>query len=346
MKIPKGIEGDYLETKQDHLFFDIKGIHHPSDRKICFLRFYPDQNGDRIKDGIKFKKIYSLDERYSKLREEYPQYLFFSKNFDLELQGVKLEDIKQIYTPRTYFKKLKDKNELTETEIQSKNLCELLIHKSDIPENSIGISGSPMIGLNKKSSDIDIVIYGTQVSLEFQDKLKSIFQASNNCRMYNLEEYRTHYNWRVGGSDISFNDFLKSEKRKLHQGKFYGIEFFIRYIKSPEDWNGTYYDYKFKNLGRIKIKAKITDSTNSIFTPCSYKIERLKVIESKIITKNINLKNLNEINSFRGRFCEQASKGDKVLVEGKLEEITFRNDKSYLRILLTDQVQDKMIIIN
>jgi len=346
MKIPKGIEGDYLETKQDHLFFDIKGIHHPSDRKICFLRFYPDQNGDRIKDGIKFKKIYSLDERYSKLREEYPQYLFFSKNFDLELQGVKLEDIKQIYTPRTYFKKLKDKNELTETEIQSKNLCELLIHKSDIPENSIGISGSPMIGLNKKSSDIDIVIYGTQVSLEFQDKLKSIFQASNNCRMYNLEEYRTHYNWRVGGSDISFNDFLKSEKRKLHQGKFYGIEFFIRYIKSPEDWNGTYYDYKFKNLGRIKIKAKITDSTNSIFTPCSYKIERLKVIESKIITKNINLKNLNEINSFRGRFCEQASKGDKVLVEGKLEEITFRNNKSYLRILLTDQVQDKMIIIN
>ena len=75
--------------------------------------------------------------------------------------------------------------------------------------------------------------------------------------MYNLEEYKTHYKWRVGGSDISFVDFLKSEKRKLHQGKFQGTDFFIRYIKSPEDWNGTYYDYKFKNLGWIKIKAKI-----------------------------------------------------------------------------------------
>ncbi len=346
MKIPKGIEGDYLETKQDHLFFDIKGIYHPHNRKICFLRFYPDQNGDRIKDDIKFKKIYSLEERYSKLREQYPQYLFFSKNFDLELQGVKYEDIKQIYTPRAYFKKLKDKHELTETEIQSKNLCELLIHKGDIPENSIGISGSPMIGLNKKGSDIDIVIYGTQVSLEFQNKLKNLHQTSNNSRMYNLEEFKTHYEWRVGGSDICFEDFLKSEKRKLHQGKFHGIEFFIRYIKSPEDWNGTYYDYNFKNLGRIKIKAKITNSTNSIFTPCSYKIESLKVLESKIISENINLKNLNEINSFRGRFCEQAIKGDRVLVEGKLEEVNFRNDKSYLRILLTDQVQDKMIIID
>ncbi len=343
MKIPKGIEGDYLETKQDHLFFDIKGIHHPHDRKICFLRFYPDQYGDRIKDDIKFKKIYSLDERYSKLREQYPQYLFFSKNFDLELQGVKLEDIKQIYTPRAYFKKLKDKNELTETEIQSKNLCELLIHKGDIPENSIGISGSPMIGLNIKSSDIDIVIYGTQVSLEFQDKLKSIFQTSNRCRMYNLEEYKTHHKWRVGGSDISFEDFLKSEKRKLHQGKFQGIDFFIRYIKSPEDWNGTYYDYKFKNLGRIKIKAKIIDSTNSIFTPCSYKIKCLKVIESKINYRDKYLKILSEISSFRGRFCEQAINGENVLVKGKLEEVHFRNDKKYLRVLLTDQVQDKMI---
>ena len=340
------MEGDYLETKQDHLFFDIKGIHHPRDRKICFLRFFPDQNGDRIKDDVKFKKIYSLDERYSKLREEYPQYLFFSKNFDLELQGVKLEDIKQIYTPRAYFKKLKDKKELTKTEIQSKNLCELLIDKGDIPENCIGISGSPMIGLNKKSSDIDIVIYGTQVSLDFQDKLKNIFQASNNFSMYNLEEYKAHYNWRVGGSDISFEDFLKSEKRKLHQGKFHGIDFFIRYIKSPEDWNGTYYDYKFKNLGRIKIKAKIINSTNSIFTPCSYKIKCLKVIERKINCRNIDLKILSEISSFRGRFCEQAINGENVLVKGKLEEVNFRNDKSYLRVLLTDQIQDKMIINN
>ncbi len=344
MKIPIGIEGDYLETKKDHLFFDIKGIHHPHDRKICFLRFYPDQNGDRIKDDIKFKKIYSLDERYSKLREQYPQYLFFSKNFDLELQGAKLEDINQIFTPRAYFNKLKDKNELAEAEIQSKNLCELLMHKGDIPENSIGISGSPMIGLNKKSSDIDIVIYGTQVSLEFQDKLKNIFQASNNCRMYNLEEYKAHYKWRVGGSDISFVDFLKSEKRKLHQGKFHGIDFFIRYIKSPEDWKGTYYDYKFKNLGRIKIKAKIIDSTNSIFTPCSYKIECLKVIERKINSRDIDLKILSEISSFRGRFCEQAINGENVLVKGKLEEVKFRNNKSYLRILLTNQIQDKMII--
>jgi len=344
MKNITGIEGDYIETKNNNLFFDVKGLLHPNDRKVCFLRFYPHKNGDRIKKGKNFKKVYSLEERYSILREKYPQYLFFSSEFDIELQGAKIEDIKKIYTPREYYNELKTKKNLSKIEKHSKKLCDLFITKGNISENSIGISGSPMIGLSKEDSDIDIIIYGTQDSLEFQDKLKSIFQTSNSCRMYNLEEYKAHYKWRVGGSDISFGDFLKSEKRKLHQGKFHGIDFFIRYIKSPKDWNGTYYDYKFKNLGRIKIEAKIIDSTNSIFTPCSYKIKCLKVIERKINCRDIDLKILSEISSFRGRFCEQAINGENVLVNGKLEEVNCRNDKSYIRILLTDQVQDKMII--
>ncbi len=42
----------------------------------------------------------------------------------------------------------------------------------------------------------------------------------------------------------------------------------------------------------------------------------------------------------------QAIKGDKVLVEGKLEQVTFRNTKNYLRLLLINQIQDKMVIID
>ena len=345
MKIPHGIEGDYLETKDTNLFFDIKGYHHPRDRKICFLRFYPNQNGERIKEGKNYKKIYSLDERYLKLRENYPKYLFYSSELDLELQGVEIKDIKRIYTPREYFDSLKIKKNLLEIEKHSKNLCELFITDGSVPEDAIGISGSPMIGLSKVDSDIDIIIYGTRTSLEFQEKLKTLLLTSNNCRAYNLTEYKTHYNWRVGGSGINFENFLRSEKRKLHQGKFNGVDFFIRYIKSPNDWDGTFYDYNYKDLGRIKIKAKIVDSIDSIFTPCSYKIKCLKVIESNLIRNDIDLNDLNEINSFRGRFCEQARKGEEVLVEGKLEEVNYKNSKKYFRVLLTDQIQDKMIII-
>ncbi|MHA1472456.1 MAG: hypothetical protein ACTSQW_05095 [Promethearchaeota archaeon] len=168
MKIPEGIEGDYLETKDNNLFFDIKGYRHPRDRKICFLRFFPYQNGDRTKEGIKYKKIYALDERYLKLREEYPQYLFLSSELDLELQGVETKDIKKIYTPRNYYNKLKQQINLSKMERHSINLCELFTTSSSIPEDAIGISGSPMIGLSKDDSDIDLIIYGTQASLEFR----------------------------------------------------------------------------------------------------------------------------------------------------------------------------------
>jgi len=215
MKIPLGIEGDYIETKKNRLFFDVKGYHHPKDRKICFIRFYPNKTGNRIKDNIIYKKVYALNERYSLLKEKFPQYLFYSNQFDLELQGVGLEDIKNIYNPRDFLRNLQMKNNLNNIEEKSKELCELFIDKGKVPKESIGISGSLMVGLNKLDSDIDIIIYGTKTCVNFQSNLKEILENSTICRKYNLDEYRSHYNWRVGGSNIQFEDFLKSEQHVL-----------------------------------------------------------------------------------------------------------------------------------
>jgi predicted nucleotidyltransferase len=345
MEIVEGIEGDYIETKKDNLFFDVKGLFHPNDRKICFLRFYPHSEGDRIKKSMIFRKIYNIDERYSILREKFPKYLFYSKELDLELQGVKSNEIKHIYTPRDFFKVLKEKVNLDNNEKISRELCDFFTIKGEIPEDSIGISGSTMVGLNNDDSDIDFIVYGTTSSLKFQEKLKRILFESKICRAYTLEEFKNHYKWRAGGSDITFEDFMRSEKRKLHQGKFQEVDFFIRYIKSPEDWKGNFYDYRYKNYGRLKIKAKITDSKDSIFTPCSYKIKCLKVLDTQLISNKIDVKDIYEINSFRGRFCEQAKEGETVLVEGKLEKVNYQDKEEYLRILLTDQINDKMIIL-
>lgn len=345
MDFIKGIEGDYVESEGDNLIFDVKGIHHPKERKICFIRFFPDPQGDREKEGRKFTKIYDLKERHAYLKENHPKYLFFSEELDLELQGVKNEDIKKIYTPREHFKELQEKTSASKVEEYSRSLCELFINKGNVSENSIGITGSSMVGLNKDESDIDLIIYGTQTSLEFQDNLEKIFKTTNECRMYDFKEYKSHYDWRVGGSSIPFEDFMKSEKRKLHQGKFHGIDFFIRYIKSPEDWKGTFYDYKYENRGRIKLEAKIVDSSDSIFTPCFYKINVLKILNVTENSKDINARDIVEVNSFRGRFCEHAREGEIVLIEGKLEQVRFKNKTEYFRVLLGDQVKDKMILV-
>ena len=345
MRIVDPIEGDYIETKRDNLFFDVKGLFHPNDYVICFLRFFPHSEGERLKNGLFFKKVYKLNKRYDILRKNYPKYIFFSEELDLEVQGVKNEEIKTIYSPRTFFKDLLKKNEFSINEARAKSLCELFITDGNLSEKSIGITGSIMVGLNMENSDIDLIIYGTETSINFQDTLKNIFKKSNDCKKYTIDEYRTHYNWRFGGSNIPFGTFLKSEERKLHQGKFKGHDFFIRYIKSPKDWKGNFYDYRYRNLGRITLKADIIDSKDSIFTPCTYKIKSRKILKISTRQNNININHIKEINSFRGRFCEQAKKGEKVILEGKLEKVNFKEESAYFRILLSDPTYDKMIII-
>ncbi|MFX1420437.1 MAG: nucleotidyltransferase domain-containing protein [Promethearchaeota archaeon] len=342
----EGIEGDYIETIENNLFFDVKGLLHPTDYYICFLRFFPHSDGDRKKNGIQFKKVYKLNERYAILRKMYPSYLFYSKELDLEVQGVKKEEIKKIYTPRNFLKTLLEKIKLSHNEKYSIDLCKLFINKGNLSERSIGITGSTMVGLDIKNSDIDIVIYGTETSLVFQEKLAEIFKKSKTFRKYNIKEYKAHYEWRAGGSNIPFKDFLKIEQRKQHQGKFMNRDFFIRYIKSPKDWKGNFYDYQYNNSGRIKLKAEVIDSKDSIFTPCSYQINPLKILESTIDLKDTNIRDINEISSFRGRYCEHVKDGELIFVEGKLEKVIYKNKFNHYRVLLTDQIKDKILILN
>ena len=95
----------------------------------------------------------------------------------------------------------------------------------------------------------------------------------------------------------------------------------------------------------LKTKLLITDSKDSIFTPCSYKIKTLKILEKESNLNKINLEDILEINSFRARFCEHVKEGETVIVEGKLEKVVFKKELEYFRILLTDQIKDKMIIM-
>ena len=62
----KAREGDLVETT-DNILFDVKGLVHPSNRVVAFLRYVPDPDGDRERDGMRYRKVYALSERYALL---------------------------------------------------------------------------------------------------------------------------------------------------------------------------------------------------------------------------------------------------------------------------------------
>jgi predicted nucleotidyltransferase len=138
---------------------------------------------------------------------------------------------------------------------------------------------------------------------------------------------------------MSFEDFALVESRKAFQGKFNGTDYFIRFVK---DWNQTseqYGDVCYKNCGYAKITAIIAEDSEALFTPCTYGIGKVKVVDGA------RLQPIQEIVSFRGRFCQQARKGEVIVAQGKVERVMDkRKEREYYRMILGNVPSDYMVL--
>jgi predicted nucleotidyltransferase len=56
------------------------------------------------------------------------------------------------------------------------------------------------------------------------------------------------------------------------------------------------------------------------------------------------IEHIEEIVSFRGRFCEQARNGESVIAEGKLERVQQEGKDDHFRLLLGSKSMDHMIL--
>jgi len=89
-------------------------------------------------------------------------------------------------------------------------------------------------------------------------------------------------------------------------------------------------------MGSMSVKAVVADDSEGIFTPCSYLIEKVKVVEG---SRKISPK---EVVSFRGRFCEHAFSGEKIFVRGQLEGVLCRGRETY-RLVIGEHPTDCMV---
>jgi predicted nucleotidyltransferase len=137
----------------------------------------------------------------------------------------------------------------------------------------------------------------------------------------------------------SFEDFIRTESRKALQGKFMGRDYFVRFVKDWNEVNERYGDVRYMNVGYARIEATIADDSESIFTPCAYKINDVQVLEGP------SVEHVEQVASFRGRFCEQARTGETVVAQGKVERVTdTRRKREYFRLLLGNKPSDYMIL--
>ncbi len=334
----KAREGDFIETFEDSIF-DVKGLVHPSNRVVAFLRYVPDSNGDRERDGMRYRKVYALSERYALLRQAFPQYLVYDPVFNERLCEVPVKAVKQHYQPSHRLRDLCYKDELDEVERIALRFVELLKENAEVPWSKLGISGSIMVRLHTSTSDVDPIVYGSETCHKVYSTLRQMLgDRESLLKPYSLEELKELFDFRSKDTITSFEDFVRTDSRKALQGKFMGRDYFVRFVK---DWNEVKEHYGtilYKPVGHAKIKAKVADDSEAIFTPCYYRIENVEILEGPHVAP------IEEIVSFRGRFCEQARSGEVVIAQGKVERLQREGHREHFRLLLGNKVSDHMIL--
>ncbi|MEM3586351.1 MAG: nucleotidyltransferase domain-containing protein, partial [Candidatus Jordarchaeaceae archaeon] len=261
------MEGDFVEDKND-LIFDVKGLVHPPDRVVAYLRYYPDGDGERIrKNGKRYRKVYSLGDREEYLQKHFPGYIYFDPVFGVKLEGVLRTQISKIYKP---VDRLRTLLKLGPSDDLEKNIIlfvETLQEETGISLGKVGVSGSVLVDLAKPDSDIDIIVYGEKNCREAYEAVRNLFSKKNSpIRQYNEGELRRLYEFRVKDTLMDYKDFLLSEKRKCFSGKIEGRDFFIRFLKEPNEISEKYGDIKYVSLNNVRIEGIVLDDEESIFT--------------------------------------------------------------------------------
>ena len=332
MPQPRAREGDFLQTS-DGLLFDVKGLLHPPDRIVAYLRYYPDGRGRRSRNGIRYVKVYDLARRRLLLEKKWPCYLYHDKIEGRELQGVPKDSILAVHAPQQRMAALLRSKQKDRLEGSATRLVKALAKESGLPIGHFGVSGSLLVGLHRDRSDLDVMVYGFECAKRVQRALCSLLEEDRTFQAYRRSDLRKLFIRRHLQQAMAFRDFELQERRKSFQGIFEGHDYFIRCVKNWKEITERYGEARFRHIGEYEVSGQVVDDNENLLTPCRYVLERVRVLKGDPSRSPI------EIVSFRGRFTEQAYQGELVLARGRLEAVRTK-DQKYFRLVVGEGLAD------
>ncbi|MBZ9571405.1 DNA polymerase subunit beta [Methanobrevibacter sp. TMH8] len=333
---------DFIYTT-DNLFFASTNYIHPEDRFISFLRYIPDENGDRTQNGKKYSKVTS-EEAYDYLRKNHPEYLYFCEVSQVEMMGVPHNKVKTIIKPEERLNEIirQEKEIPSENPIIKKLLkvADFFHYKAGISYDNLGISGSILPNLQKNTvSDIDFVVYGLKnhrkametfkkfkdrevdieiISKKDSDEIKSI----NKITLNSIQDsyWERIYNKRMKDSSLTKEEFCWYEDRKNNRGIIDGTLFDILATRNWNEIEGKWGDTRYEGIGIATIEATIEDAIASFDNPATYKIKDLNVLE--VDSGDIDLiAQISELASFTHTYAGEAIEEERIIAKGKVEKV-------------------------
>ncbi len=273
---------DFIETKEGLLFAALS-------EKTAFLRYFPSSEGDRVRKDIQYQKVGSTQASFDFLEKNYPDCILQKR--DYRLQHCPAERIFRVHKP---FEKLsslhKSKSAL------AKKCTKLNDIFNDVPAEKKGVTGSLLVDLATRDSDIDFVIYGRK----YFDLSRRILRESKEIEKLDREDWKQYYEKRFPRSGgLDFETFLWHEKRKFNLGKIDGTLFNLLMVDDGfEISDGT-------PVKRIKIRCEVLDASYAFNVPAVYEVDH-DLVKTAV--------------SFTHTYSGQAKEGEEIEVSGMLEK--------------------------
>jgi predicted nucleotidyltransferase len=278
---------DFIETAEGLIFAVVaQGTEHG--KVLCFLRY--------VKDDPGWKKV-ATEQANAFLEQYHPDYLHYSPILDAHLHAVAMNRIVKHHQPKQRLQQIMQENQQDAIERDLFQLCDLLQqHGLDLTQ--IGITGSILVGVQKQSSDIDLVCYGRAVFHQCRAITRELIEQGQ-LQDLNANDWQQSYERR--SCDLSFADYVWHEQRKTNKAVINGRKFDLNFIDELQRFEVTSY----QKCGAITLQCKVIDDTHAFDYPAEFKIDH---------------EQFDAIVCFTATYTGQAIKGETVEVSGMAEQ--------------------------
>ncbi len=278
---------DFIETAEGLIFAVVaQGTEHG--KALCFLRY--------IKDNRGWKKV-TTGPANALLKQYYPEYLHYSPILDAHLHAVAIERIIKHHQPKKRLQQIIQATQQDAIERDLFQLCELL-QQQGLDLSHLGITGSILVGVQKQSSDIDLVCYGRTVFQQCRAITRKLIEQGQ-LQELNDNDWQQSYDRR--SCDLNFADYVWHERRKTNKAVINGRKFDLNFIDELKSSEATSY----QKCGAIKLQCKVIDDTYAFDYPAEFKTDH---------------EQFGSIVSFTATYTGQAIKGETVEVSGMVEQ--------------------------
>ncbi len=281
---------DFIQTAEGLIF---AVIDYPSfDGKVgCFLRYIPDGSAWHKVDTGQAKAVLN----------DFPQYCYWAKQIDAEFHAVAPSEIVQHYRPEQHLQRLLSLPKATGLIKKLQQLMTLFSDYGFAMEN-IGITGSMLIGQQRNTSDIDLVIYGRAY---FQQVRQIVKRALAAGQIAPLDEAQMRDNYQRRNATLSYDEFAWHEQRKLNKAVIEGTKFDIGMVLLPEERKPDSDTYQ--KIGHQILIARVMDDSRAFDFPACFRIDDKRIPEILVFTHT---------------YVGQARAGEIIEVAGQVEKNT------------------------